>query len=107
MLRVKAAAATKQLVTENVDGFSWKGFPWESGGRAKEQQVRTFTSDDVDSSQAVECAHQLSVGFFTLHSTFLLQRLEELLHGHGAAGKEVQQRRSTKKQNKTKHTHTL
>lgn len=55
-------------------------------GAEEVQKVRTYTSDDVDSSQAVECAHQLSVGFFTLHSTFLLQRLEELLHRHGAVG---------------------
>lgn len=43
-----------------------------------------YTFDDVDSSQAIESAHQLSVSFFTLHSTFLLQGLKELLHRHGA-----------------------
>ena len=42
------------------------------------------TSDDVDACQAVEGAHQLSVNLFTLHSTFLLQGLEQLLHRHGA-----------------------
>lgn len=47
-------------------------------------EVGIYTSDDVDSSQPIECAHQLSVSFFTLHSTFLLQGLQELLHRHGA-----------------------
>lgn len=48
-------------------------------------EVGFYTSDDVDSCQAIESAHQLSVSFFTLHSTFLLQGLQELLHRHGAA----------------------
>lgn len=47
-------------------------------------EVGFYTSDDVDSRQAIERAHQLSVSFFTLHSTFLLQGLQELLHRHGA-----------------------
>lgn len=50
----------------------------------KKTEEAFYTSDDVNSCKAIEGAHQLSVGFFTLHSTFLLQGLEELLHRHGA-----------------------
>lgn len=81
--RNKAAWDTKRR--EHGRGFVWSDSHGKVGAE-EVQKVRTYTSDDVDSSQAVECAHQLSVGFFTLHSTFLLQRLEELLHRHGAVG---------------------
>lgn len=61
-----------------------------------------YTSDDVDSSQAIECAHQLSVSFFTLHSTFLLQGLQELFHRHGAGeGEGEGEARQIKPLNKT------
>lgn len=78
--------------------FCLNGFPWENGSRGSTStEVGIYTSDDVDSSQAIECAHQLSVGFFTLHSTFLLQGLQELLHRHGAG----EERHGTDTQTKT------
>lgn len=65
--------------------FCLNWFPWETGSRGSAStKVGIYTSDDVNSSQTIECAHQLSVSFFTLHSTFLLQGLQELLHRHGA-----------------------
>lgn len=85
---------TKHLGTKKVLGdtkmrsgpvFCFNWFPWETGRRwSTGTEVGIYTSDDVDSSQAIECAHQLSVSFFTLHSTFLLQGLQELFHRHGA-----------------------
>lgn len=100
MLRVKAAPATKRLMTENADGSIGRDSHGKVSAELKSRKRRLFTSDDVDPSQAVECAHQLSVGFFALHSTFLLQRLEELLHCHGAVCAE-----GNKKSN-LRHTNT-
>lgn len=67
--------------------FCLNWFPWETGSEGSTSAgVGIYTSDDVDSSQAIESAHQLSVSFLALHSTFLLQGLQELLHRHGAGG---------------------
>lgn len=43
-----------------------------------------LTFNDMDTSQAIKSTHQLSVSFFTLRPTFLLQRCQQFLHGHGA-----------------------
>lgn len=48
------------------------------------QKQCSQTSNDVDSSQTIQSTHQLPVGFFTLHPTFLLQRLQQFLHCHCA-----------------------
>lgn len=75
------------ILYKNTEMSSWLMFcfPWETGRRSGAgAEVGFSTSDDVDSSQTIESTNQLSVSFFTLHSTFLLQGLQELLHCHGA-----------------------